>query len=462
MKQLHTAKKLERPAISKLVQSYIRDYILNHGLRPDDALPSQVQIAKYLGVSRSSVREAVRALESLGLLEVRHGEGLYMREINFDALLEVLSYSVMLDPLNLMDLLHIRELLEINTITDVINRIKAEDLATCWRILDKWSANLASGQSCMEQDQSFHQTLYQVLENKLLISLANVFWLAYRKAEERIIPAARSRQSVLEHHREILRAVEAKDIELAQRLMSKHFQNVGDRFRMALKSPESERGSVRHEHLVLLYRFDEDTGDLAKDISGKGNDGKITEARWIENSRSGGGMGFNGGTSFIRVPHHQSLDADRGQITIMAWYKPFSFPTDYPPIARKGSEGEGSWGLDTPDGKLRGFIYIAPGITAIAIGNSIMDIDQWNHVAMVYDSKELRLYLNGELEDTISVTGGINKNESPVWIGKRDDKDSVYLHGVMDELAILDTALTESGIKKSMTGGIERILGYQK
>jgi DNA-binding FadR family transcriptional regulator len=239
MNQLSAVKKLRRPAIKEIVQDYIQNYIIDHELRPEDALPSQGQIAKDLGVSHSSVREAVRALESLGIVEVRHGEGLYVREINFDPLLEVLSYSVMLDPSNLLDLLRIRELLEINTMPELVRRIKAKNLETCQQILTEWNENLASGLSCIEQDRCFHQTLYKVLENDLLIGLIDVFWLVYRKAEERTIPSALSKQGVLDHHREILHAIEAKDVKLAQNLMKEHFQKVEARFKIALSNSES-------------------------------------------------------------------------------------------------------------------------------------------------------------------------------------------------------------------------------
>jgi len=236
MRKHGAVKKLRRPAIKELVQDYIQNYIIDHELRPDDALPSQGQIVQDLDVSRSSVREAVRALESLGIVEVRHGEGLYVREINFDPLLEVLSYSVMINPSDLLNLLYVRELLEINTMPELVNRIKAEDLEICRRVLVEWNENLAAGLPCIEQDRCFHQTLYKVLENDLLIGLIDVFWLVYRKAEERTIPAALSKQGVLDHHREILHAIKAKDVKLAQHLMKDHFQKVEARFRIALSN----------------------------------------------------------------------------------------------------------------------------------------------------------------------------------------------------------------------------------
>ncbi len=228
------ARKLGRPVLSKLVQDYIRDYIVAHKLRPGDALPAEGQIAKYLEIGRSSVREAVRALESLGVLEVRHGNGLFVRGLNFDAVLTVLSYSVMFEPSALLDLLRIRKLLESSIIPEIIHRIQASELEKCWQTLAEWEANLSDDLPYSEQDRLFHQMLYQVMDNQLLVDLAGVFWVAYRNAEVNTIPAAREGRSILEHHREILQAVEAKDVGLAQRLMADHFQEGEERLKLAL------------------------------------------------------------------------------------------------------------------------------------------------------------------------------------------------------------------------------------
>jgi DNA-binding FadR family transcriptional regulator len=228
-------KKLERSALWKLVQNHIRDYIVSHKLRPGDALPPEGQIAENLGASRSSVREAVKGLESLGILEVRHGNGLFVRVLNFDAVLEVLSYNLMFEPSRLLDLLRVRRILESSIIPEVIHSIQPGQLAQCQQVLIEWETKLEEGLPYSEQDRLFHQLLYQVVGNKLLVDLAGVFWSAYRNAETCTIPAAREGKSILEHHRSVLRAIEARDVGQAQRLMADHFREGEERLELALK-----------------------------------------------------------------------------------------------------------------------------------------------------------------------------------------------------------------------------------
>ena len=222
-----------------------------------------------------------------------------------------------------------------------------------------------------------------------------------------------------------------------------------------------ESAYAEQEPFVLLYTFDEGEGDIAKDLSSEGNDGKVTDAKWTEDGKFGRGLEFNGTSTCIEVPHDASLDPGGDQITVMAWYKPLLLPggLTHPAIAVKapaaGSgwrfEISGGWGLEKA-GSLRGLIYVDARNWAMANGG-VIAIEQWNHMAMVYNGKRLGLYLNGESCGSVEILGDINKNEVSMWISREADGKS-YLHGIMDELAILNVALTEAQIKEYMEGGL--------
>ncbi len=214
---------------------------------------------------------------------------------------------------------------------------------------------------------------------------------------------------------------------------------------------------AQEENMVLLYTFDEKTGDTAKDLSGKGNDGVIVDAQWVPDGKFGGGMEFNGASSLIEVPHNDNLNPGGDQLSILAWFKPASFPAGHPPIARKGQVGAGvgCWGFDTPTGTLRGFTYMAKdGVAQISQGGSVMVEGEWNHVAVIYDGKDLNVYLNGEEDASIPVSGDINENAATsVWIGKKAN-EAIFLDGVLDEIAIFNVGITEAQLKTFMEEGI--------
>lgn len=221
----------KRQSVSELVQNYIRDYIIQHKLRSGDQLPPEGEIAATLEVSRVSVREAVKILQALGIVEVRHGNGLFVRGLNFDALLEMLSYSLLVDQSSLKELYQVRILFEVGMLADVIEHIQDEQIEACHQHLRDWEENIAQGRPFREQDRLFHVTLCQSIGNNILVELENIFWIAYRNAVNITFPdiAQGAYQVTLGNHYKILAAVEARNVELAQQLMAGHFEGIRKR-----------------------------------------------------------------------------------------------------------------------------------------------------------------------------------------------------------------------------------------
>ena len=221
------AKQLDRVSLLESVQAAIRDYILNHELSPGDPLPSQDELAKALGVSRTSVREAMRALEALGILEVRHGTGVFARDVNLDALSHVLSYGLVFQPSRLLDVFRARRLLETSMIPEVVQRIQPKDLEISLKILEEWESNADSGSSlaCAEQDMLFHQALYQVMDNQFILQFIGACCAAQVRAQTRMdIMLTASEKGWIDRHRKILQAVEARNEDLAVQAVFEHFQ----------------------------------------------------------------------------------------------------------------------------------------------------------------------------------------------------------------------------------------------
>ena len=117
-------RRLDRSApLHLLVQREIRSYILDQRLRPGDALKPESELARLFGVSRSSVREAVKALESTGVLETRRGSGVYVRHFSFVPLLDHLHYGLMHDHQRLRELVALRKALEVDLVADAMRAL---------------------------------------------------------------------------------------------------------------------------------------------------------------------------------------------------------------------------------------------------------------------------------------------------------------------------------------------------
>jgi len=231
-------KPFRRPALNEAIRSYVTQYILDQGLSAGDPLPSETQLAQELGVGRSSVREAIKALQSLGIVEVRHGNGLYVREYNFDPILETLGYGIRFDATTLSELAQIRFLLERAAIEDAVKRIGTEDLDRLEDVMQVWRERVQAGEPHSDLDEEFHRILYGTLNNQTLIKLFEVFWIAFGNLDDPIIQEVKPSEKELEDHRAILDAVKARDAYLARQRLMEHFRHLQDRIQRATRPPD--------------------------------------------------------------------------------------------------------------------------------------------------------------------------------------------------------------------------------
>lgn len=226
-------KLLRTPALNRAIQDQIKQYITEHQLRPGDALPPETQLAADLGVSRGSVREAIKALESLGIIEVRHGNGIFVREFNFDSVLDLLSYGLVFDRSKITEILQIRKWLEVAAIGEAVRQANEEQIASIEEVLDRWEQKARSGEPTAEEDRAFHRLLYKPLGNQALISLLDTFWLVFHAVPIRAITTDMQPTTTVQDHREILEAVRSRDPALACQRIQDHFRNLEDRIARA-------------------------------------------------------------------------------------------------------------------------------------------------------------------------------------------------------------------------------------
>ena len=214
---------LRTPALSQSIRDYIKDYIVTNNLKAGDPLPSEGQLADELGVSRSPVREAVKALQSLGIIEVRHGEGLFVREWNFEPVLETLNYGMRINPKTLAELYQIRIWLEMAVIGDAVKKISAEEITELDIQMLRWEQAINNGKPYVEFDQKFHELIFGVMKNDTLVKLFKVFWVAFENYGDVDLLMAPDPQRVIKEHRDVLSAVKLREPDLARKSLMQQF-----------------------------------------------------------------------------------------------------------------------------------------------------------------------------------------------------------------------------------------------
>ncbi len=223
MKELQ---KIKTQDLQEQIQEQIKSFIVRRRLRGGDPLPTEKELAEGLGTSRTAIRESLKAMECLGIIEVRPGIGRFIREFNFEAILNNLSYSLETDIHNFKDVLEVRISLESFFISRDISLFTAADIAALEDILLRLEAKVEENSEERELiglHTDFHCLLYKNSDNRLLISLIKIFATIQRNLT--LINQYRSgnRSLFIDQHRRIVEAIQMQDPVRAQQTLIEHF-----------------------------------------------------------------------------------------------------------------------------------------------------------------------------------------------------------------------------------------------
>ena len=221
-------RKLKRPQLLyQAVQDEVKSYIIEHALMPGDALPPETELAAQLGVSRNSVREAVKSLETLGIVEARTGAGLFVRNFSFDPLLENLAYGLMFDLKDLADILEIRFHIEHSMIDQAVAAVTDEQVQQLYTILERMRLPMTRGEDYTEEDRLFHRTLWANVKNRSVGKIVDVFWMIFSQARRHVsVPSNPDQLEIYQWHVEIVKALDERNAEAARVAMVRHYGNI--------------------------------------------------------------------------------------------------------------------------------------------------------------------------------------------------------------------------------------------
>ncbi|WP_433870141.1 FadR/GntR family transcriptional regulator [Saccharopolyspora sp. CA-218241] len=205
----------------------ILDLIRERGLRSGDPMPTEVELIDVLAVSRNSVREALRSLRTLGIIEVRHGYGTVVGEPSLHVLSPSLVFRTVTTTSGVLDelrnLVEIRELIE----TGVVERLAGTVPESTLDALDELCDTMTRSPLDPETDRAFHRRLYAEVDNPLVGQLIDVFWDAYHAGGAALdAPKGSETAQTLRRHRAIVAALRSGDGTAARSAMTDHFAEI--------------------------------------------------------------------------------------------------------------------------------------------------------------------------------------------------------------------------------------------
>jgi GntR family transcriptional regulator, transcriptional repressor for pyruvate dehydrogenase complex len=216
--------RIDKKPLYKEVYDQLRSYIVRNGLRPGDRLPTEHEISESIHVSRNVLREALKALQLIGVIESAPRTGMYICEFSFDHLFENVFYSLITDYTSIInELREIRSVLEVSFFEEAYAQLTDEDFSDLEKITVQMKRKLDSKMNFYDEDKQFHNVIFRKLKNKSLLSLLNSAWIVSADIKKASSYVNRTDEETYIVHKELSDAMKSQDLLKAKNCLLKHF-----------------------------------------------------------------------------------------------------------------------------------------------------------------------------------------------------------------------------------------------
>ncbi|HEC22897.1 MAG TPA: FadR family transcriptional regulator [Chloroflexi bacterium] len=232
---------VKKSGVAEQIIARLLSLIREKQLRAGDKLPPERELAAMLGVSRPSLREALRALSIMNIVEMRQGDGTYISSLEPELLVEHLDFVFSLDDSTFLQLFEARKIVEVGIAALAAQRISDEQIAELEKCLARSSASVGDHQAFLKADLELHELITEAAGNPILSRfMASISRLGLASRSRTVaIPGVPER--ALEDHRAIVAALKARDPEAARQAMLNHLNNVEQSL---VNPPRDEKSSA--------------------------------------------------------------------------------------------------------------------------------------------------------------------------------------------------------------------------
>lgn len=217
---------ITRTVLAEQIAQHILQLIQTGVLKPDQQLPPERELALKLGVSRPSLREALRALSLLGVLVKRQGDGVFVSTLSSEALLAPLHFFVSLEPHHLDSLFEARMIVESGITRIAAERISADVLEQLRTCTEHGGKNIDNPAAFLEADMRFHHLIVESTKNPFLERVSQSLGILGKASRELTVQLPGVRQQSHADHEDVFDALMKHDPDQASRAMHRHLENV--------------------------------------------------------------------------------------------------------------------------------------------------------------------------------------------------------------------------------------------
>jgi GntR family transcriptional repressor for pyruvate dehydrogenase complex len=217
-----------KQSLSDRLARRIRGLIQSGDYREGDKLPPIMEMARRFGVGHPTVREALKRLETMGVVEVRHGSGVYVSRSEEVLVLASRDFSGTVTKKLLIDLIRARMPLEMQSVSDAVENATHEHLQEMRRLLTQAEENLDNDEVLNSVNMAFHRQIAIASGNTVLVQLLDVLRELFTEEQRLILDIFGSRARDHKEHLAILEALEQRNATLGVERMRKHLEGVQD------------------------------------------------------------------------------------------------------------------------------------------------------------------------------------------------------------------------------------------
>jgi GntR family transcriptional repressor for pyruvate dehydrogenase complex len=206
----------------------IVQYLLSGDLKPGDKLPTEYEFAQQLGVGRNSIREAIKMLSSIGVIEIKRGSGTFIAESMSSSMLNPLILSLVFEQGASDELLELRFLLDTGVAELVIEKVSDQDVARLEDANQQFHEEALrdhhdNPHALRDFDLNFHRLFYDLAGNSLLNKIAQAIYTLFFASIEETVEA--DPVTAYKNHQMIIEAMKQRDVGLLRRRMRESLSN---------------------------------------------------------------------------------------------------------------------------------------------------------------------------------------------------------------------------------------------
>ena len=216
----------KQQTVAEAISAEILNLLRQKELKSGDKLPPERELAEMLGVSRPSLREALRALSIMKVVEARQGDGTYVSALKPEDLVEHLEFVFVLDNSTVQQLFEARKIVETGNVSLAAERITDEELAALRDCLEESERSFDDPEAFLMADLTLHEIITRAARNPLLERFMASIGTLGRASRQKTVRVARVTEKTVEHHRRIVAALEAHDPQAAGAAMLRHLEHV--------------------------------------------------------------------------------------------------------------------------------------------------------------------------------------------------------------------------------------------